>query len=170
MEFRIAMESDIDNIMDIIKQAQDFLKNQGIDQWQDNYPNYETIKNDIKNNNCYVLLKDNTIVGTVAAIFGEEKTYKNIYNGKWISDKEYLTIHRLAISSNYRRLGLSYLILRKIEELCIHKNIYSIKVDTHEENIPMQIFLKKAGFQYCGIIYLENDDKRIAFEKILDKQ
>lgn len=169
MEFRLAVESDVDNIMDIIQQAQDYLKNQGIDQWQDNYPNYETIKNDIKYNNCYVLLNDKLIVGTVAAIFGEEKTYKNIYNGKWLSDKEYLTIHRLAISFNYRRLGLSSVILSKIEELCIGKNVYSIKVDTHEENIPMQNFLRKAGFQYCGIIYLENGNKRIAFEKIIDK-
>ena len=55
MEFRTAVESDIDNIMDIIKQAQDYLKNQGIDQWQNYYPNPDTIKNDIKNNNCYVL-------------------------------------------------------------------------------------------------------------------
>ncbi|WP_077369933.1 GNAT family N-acetyltransferase [Anaerosalibacter sp. Marseille-P3206] len=170
MEFRLAVESDVDNIMDIIKQAQNYLKNQGIDQWQDNYPNYETIKNDIKNNNCYVLLKDNTIVGTVAAIFGEEITYKNIYNGEWLSDKEYVTIHRLAISSDYKGLGLSSIILNKIEELCISKNIYSIRVDTHEKNLSMQNFLRKAGFQYCGIIYLENDDKRIAFEKIIDKQ
>ncbi|WP_159436164.1 hypothetical protein [Anaerosalibacter sp. Marseille-P3206] len=40
-------------------------------------------------------------------------------------------------------------------------------VESHKENIPMQNFLKKAGFQYCGIIYLENSDKRIAFEKII---
>ena len=168
MEFRKAMESDMDNIMDIIKQVQEYLKSQGTDQWQDNYPNYETINNDIKNSNGYVLLKDNIIVGTVAAILGEEKTYRDIYDGKWISNKEYLTIHRLAIDSNYRGQGLSSLILSNIEELCIHKVIHSIMVDTHEKNISMQKFLKKNGFQYCGLIYLENKDKRIAFEKIID--
>jgi hypothetical protein len=62
MKFRKAVESDIDNIMCIIKQAQDYFKSQKIDQWQNNYPNYEIIKNDIKNNNGYVLLKDNIIV------------------------------------------------------------------------------------------------------------
>ena len=167
MKFRLAVESDIDNIMNIIQQAQEYFKNQGIDQWQNNYPNYETIKNDIKNNNGYVLLKNNTVVGTVAAIFGEEKTYKNIYNGQWISNNEYLTIHRLAVNSNYKGLGLSSIILNNIEEICTHKNIFSIRADTHEENISMQKFLKKNGFKYCGIIYLENKDKRIAFEKII---
>jgi ribosomal protein S18 acetylase RimI-like enzyme len=167
MKFRLAIESDIDSIMNIIKQAQEYFKSQGIDQWQNNYPNYETIKNDIKNNNGYVLLKNNNIVGTVAAIIGEEKTYKDIYNGKWISNKEYLTIHRLAIDSNYKGLGLSSVILKNIEEICKNKDIFSIRVDTHEENISMQKFLKKNEFQYCGIIYLENKDKRIAFEKII---
>ena len=87
MEFRKAIESDTDDIMDIIKQAQNYLKKQGVDQWQNNYPNYDTIKNDIRNGNGYVLLNDNAIVGTVAAILGEEKTYKNIYDGKWISNE-----------------------------------------------------------------------------------
>ena len=37
MEFRKAKESDIDSIMNIIKQAQDYFKEAGIDQWQSNY-------------------------------------------------------------------------------------------------------------------------------------
>ena len=33
-----------------------------------------------------------------------------------------------------------------------------------EKNIPM---LEKNGFQYCGIIYLENGDERVAYEKVI---
>lgn len=167
MKFRKAVESDVDNIMCIIKQAQDYFKSQKIDQWQNNYPNYEIIRDDIRNNNGYVLSKDNTIVGTVAIVFGEEKDYKDIYNGQWISDNDYLTIHRLAVASNYKGLGLSSIILNNIEDICMQKGIFSIRVDTHEENIPMQRFLGKSGFQYCGIVYLEDGGKRIAFEKII---
>ena len=35
------------------------------------------------------------------------------------------------------------------------------------EDIPMQNLLKKNGFSYCGVIYLEDGGKRIAFEKII---
>ena len=55
--------------MKILKQAQNYLREQGIDQWQNNYPNKWVIKKDIDNNNSYVLLKDNIIIGTVAVIF-----------------------------------------------------------------------------------------------------
>ena len=166
MEFRKAVESDIEDIMNIINKAQCYLKELGIDQWQNNYPNYDVIKEDISNNNSYVLLKDNIIIGTVAVIFNGEKTYDTIYNGQWLSDGEYATIHRLAVDSNYRGLGISSIILENIEKMCIENNINSIKVDTHRGNLPMQKFLQKHGFLYCGIIYLEDGNERIAYEKI----
>ena len=166
MKFRKAVESDIEDIMNIINKAQCYLKELEIDQWQNNYPNYDVIKEDINNNNSYVLLKDNIIIGTVAVIFNGEKTYDTIYNGQWLSDGEYATIHRLAVDSNYRGLGISSIILENIKKMCIENNINSIKVDTHSGNLPMQKFLQKHGFIRCGIIYLEDGNERIAFEKM----
>ena len=167
MQFRKSNEADVNSIMDIIKQAQDYLGEQGIDQWQDNYPNSEIINNDINNKNSYVLLKDNTVVGTVAVVFDRDKSYEKIYEGKWLSDDEYAAIHRIAIGSESKGLGLASVILENIEEICFSRGIHSIKVDTHEENLSMQKFLMKNGFQYCGIVYLDDKIKRIAFEKMI---
>lgn len=61
MEFRNSTKQDINRIMDIIKQAQAYFKEQGINQWQNNYPNTEVISKDIDSENSYVLLKDNNI-------------------------------------------------------------------------------------------------------------
>lgn len=167
MKFRKAIESDINSIMNIIKQGQDYFKEHGINQWQDNYPNFEIVRNDIANKNGFVLLKDENIVGTVAVSFEGEKTYNSIYNGKWLSNSEYAVIHRIAVDSNYKGLGLSSLIMKNIEEICLNKGVHSIKVDTHKDNLSMQKMLQKNGFKYCGIIYLEDKSERIAFEKIL---
>lgn len=73
MEFRKAVESDINSIMRIIKQAQDYFKEQGINQWQNNYPNLETIRNDISKGYGYVLINDGKIVGTVSVSFDGKK-------------------------------------------------------------------------------------------------
>jgi GNAT superfamily N-acetyltransferase len=167
MEFRRAFEEDINSIMNIIRQAQEYFREQGINQWQNNYPNFETIRNDINNNNSYVLLQDNIIVGTAAIIFDGDKNYDVIYHGTWISDNKYAAIHRIAVDSVNKGLGLASLILKHVEEMCLDMGIHSIRVDTHEENMSMQKFLNKNGFQYCGIIYLADKSKRIAFEKIL---
>ncbi|NMA67428.1 MAG: GNAT family N-acetyltransferase [Clostridiaceae bacterium] len=167
MEFRKAVEADIHRIMEIINQAKDYLKSNGIDQWQDGYPNPEIIKSDIKNNYGYVLVYNKEIIATVAVSFDGEKTYEKIYNGKWITDDRYAVVHRLAVDNKYKGQGLSSIILNNIEKLCLNNGVYSIKVDTHEENLSMQRLLKKNNFIYCGTIYLENRSKRLAYEKVL---
>jgi ribosomal protein S18 acetylase RimI-like enzyme len=169
MIFRKATLGDIHDIMNIIVKAQTYFREQGIDQWQNGYPNDQIIKDDINDGNSYVLLVNDIILGTAAILFGIEKTYEVIYNGKWLSDGEYATLHRIAIDSNFWGLGLASTILRKAEKLCIENNINSLRVDTHEDNLPMQGLLKKNGYNYCGIIYLEDGSKRLAYEKMWER-
>ena len=167
MEFRKSTKSDITKIMDIVKQAQAYFKEQNIDQWQNNYPNEEVINNDIENGESYVMLENGNIIATTVISFTKETSYENILDGKWITNGDYGVIHRIAVDNTQKGKGLSHKIIKYAEEVCKQNNIHSIKVDTHEENIPMQNLLKKNGFKYCGIIYLEDGGKRVAFEKTL---
>ncbi len=170
MEFRKAIYRDIHSIMDIIREAQIYFKEQGIDQWQNNYPNIETIQRDIDNQNGYVLVEDHKVVGTVAVVFDGDTNYESIYQGDWLSKQKYVTIHRIAIASRYKGKRFSSIILKEIEKMSLNKGIYSIKVDTHKENQSMRKFLQKNGFQYCGIVYLEDHSERVAYEKIVQKR
>ena len=55
-----------------------------------------------------------------------------------------------------------------VVDFCINecfKVFPNLKIDTHRDNIPMQKVLKRNGFCYCGIIYLESGDERLAFQK-----
>lgn len=167
MEFRQASERDVPQIMDIIKQAQRYFKEQGIDQWQGDYPNEETIQKDIAHQHGYVLVKDNHLVATVAVSFDGEKNYETIYNGTWLSNQPYAVIHRLAIDNDMKGKGLSSVMLAHIVEMCRQKGINSIKVDTHEENASMQKLLEKNQFHYCGIIHVSDGSERVAFEKLV---
>lgn len=167
--FRKSTLSDVKKIMEIIKQAQESLKELGIDQWQDNYPNSKVIENDINNDCSYILKKNNEIISTIAISFDGEENYENISEGEWItgSNSKYAVIHRVAASNSVRGSGIANKLFKYAENLCKENNIPSVKIDTHEGNIPMQKFLNKNGYKYCGVIYLENGDKRVAFEKVL---
>lgn len=167
MDLIKAKESDINEIMDIIKIAQEHFKSEGIDQWQNNYPNHEVIKKDIDNNNSYILKENEKTLGTTAVIFDGDENYNTIYDGEWLSLGEYTVIHRMAIDFNQRGTGLASIFLKEIEKLSKDRGIYSMKVDTHRENIPMQKLLLKNEYKECGIIYLEDKAERIAFEKLL---
>lgn len=167
MEFRKSTEADIDEIMKIINQAQQYLKGQNIDQWQNNYPNIQVIKQDILDESSYVLTEGDLIIGTVCISFDGERTYDKIYEGQWKSNQDYAVIHRIAIRDEYKGRGYSGYIIKKAEEMCLKRNVHSIRVDTHKDNISMQKLLAKQGFEYCGLIYLGDGSPRIAFEKLV---
>ena len=167
MEFRKAVPSDLTRIMEIIKDAQLYLKELGIDQWQNQYPSEETILTDMQNGHGYVLLDEENIIATVAISFDGEPTYEHIYGGAWLSNQDYAVIHRLAVRKTSKGNGLSTDIMKLTEELCKECSITSIKIDTHEQNLGMQHILKKIGYTYCGVIYVEDGTKRLAYEKLL---
>ena len=170
MLLRNSKETDIEYILNILEDAKLFLKNNGVDQWQNGYPNKDVILEDIKNNESYVLECENEIIGTTVLSFRGDNNYNKIYEGKWITEKEkYAVVHRIAIKkdSSIKNIGMN--IMKFIENKCIENNINSIKIDTHENNRNMQNLLEKLNYKYCGIIYLEDGSKRIAFEKILNK-
>lgn len=167
IEILKAKISDMDEIMNIIKVAQEDFKSKGIDQWQNNYPNHEIIREDIEKNNSYVFKERGNMIGTTAIIFDGEKDYNTIYDGDWLSYGDYAVIHRMAIDFKYRGGGLALEMMKKIEDMSRDKRVYSIKVDTHRKNIPMIRLLLKNTYKECGWIYLEDGNKRIAFEKLL---
>ena len=167
MIFRKSVKEDIENIMNIINQAKRYFKENKIDQWQNGYPNEETIQNDIKNNNSYVLESDNKIIATAMVSFDEDITYKNIFEGQWLSNRKYVVIHRIAVDEKIKGNGVAAKIIKFVEDLCKDNEANSIRIDTHKDNISMQRLIEKNGFKYCGVIYLEDGSKRIAFEKQL---
>ena len=160
--------SDISNILKIFEEAKAYIKSQGFDQWQnEDYPNEEIIQDDISNEASFILCDDDKLLGYMALLFDKEQSYSTISNGKWISDFDYATIHRLAISNDGRGQNLSKLFFEFAEKNCIEKNISSLRIDTHEKNISMKTILKNRKYKYCGIITLENGEKRMAYEKLV---
>lgn len=168
MNFRLAKNEDLNRIMEIIEDARKFLKDSNIDQWQDGYPNKEIIKEDIKNNGGYILVEGENIIAYVFISFGIDEDYKNI-DGKWLTNDKYATIHRMAIDRKYRGKGIGSRIFDFAEELSYENNIFSIKIDTDNDNELMKHLINKKNYTYCGIIQFNNTEK-IAFEKILTKK
>lgn len=167
MEIRHSTYNDIESIMNIIKQAQAYFKSKGIDQWQNNYPNPSVIENDINLDESYVILMNQKIVGTYVLSFRNESTYDIIYDGNWLTLDKYAVIHRIAFNQSIKGQGLSKNVLDYIYTQCINNEIYSIKIDTHEDNSIMRKMLVSNGFIHCGTILLRDGNKRLAYEKRL---
>lgn len=163
---RHSMQVDIPVIMEIISLAQKYFSKQGIDQWQNGYPNTGVISNDVSNRNSYVLLQDEQILATAVIIFDPDPNYTHI-DGRWITENPYAVIHRIAVRPECKGRNMAGWIIEKVEQMCTEKGFTSIRIDTHQENRSMQQVALKSGFLYCGIIKVADGSPRLAYEKVL---
>lgn len=168
MMIRKSTASDLLQIMKIIHQAQQYFGSQGIDQWQNGYPNEHSILHDIETGSSYVFIEDDRILATFCLSFDGEETYERIYEGQWLSNAPYGVIHRIAVEAHQKGRGIAAQILSYAQTSCKEHEVASMKIDTHQDNHSMQKMLGKNGFQYCGIIYLKDGSKRVAYEWMID--
>ena len=108
---------------------------------------------------CFSAVDEGEVVAVFYFAGGPDPTYGTIYDGEWISDEPYAVIHRVAVKHHGR--GIIDFIFSECFNAAGH-----LRIDTHRDNLPMQKVLKRAGFEYCGIIHLESGAERMAFEKI----
>ena len=164
MNFREAKKEDIESILEVISHAKEYMKKNNSTQWNENYPNKETIINDIENSIGYVLIVENLIRGYIVVDFSDDEIYKNI-KGKWKTFGNYASIHRCAIHKELRGQGYGSELFKFAEKLALSKNIRSVRVDTAPENETMKHLFNKNGYEYCGTVFI--DGEKIAYEKLL---
>jgi GNAT superfamily N-acetyltransferase len=167
MVLRKAFYAELPVIWDILQQAIEQRRKDGSEQWQNGYPNMQTIKDDISNGCAYVLTDDHIIIAYAAIIFGVEPAYNDI-KGKWLTSGDYVFIHRVAVSDAVKRKGVATKLFKMTEDLCIKQKVYSIKVDTNFDNVPMLKILDNLRYTYCGEIFLGSASRK-AFEKVLSR-
>jgi GNAT superfamily N-acetyltransferase len=165
MNLRKATPSEIPAIWEILQQAIERRKQDGSQQWQDGYPNEQSIHNDLSNGSAYVLTENDQILAYAAIIFDVEPAYNDI-QGKWLTNDEYVVVHRVATSNEAIGKGIATQLFKLIEDLALDSKVYSIKVDTNFDNLPMLKILDKLGYTYCGEVFFRGSARK-AFEKVL---
>ncbi len=170
MEFIIAKEEHIDEMMKITEDAKSQLKNLGLDQWQKGYPSREVWENDAKAGCTYLAVEDEKILGIFAFQTTPDASYYKI-DGAWKSNGEYASMHRVCVADDAKGKGVAGKMFAHGFALAKKLGFPAMRIDTHPGNIPMQRALLKSGFEVCGEILLvggcEDGDLRIAFEKLL---
>ena len=165
MKLRKANISEVTTIWEILQQAIEQRREDGSEQWQNGYPNPQTVFDDITAGYGYVVTDDDLVIAYAAIIFGVEPAYNGIV-GQWLTNGDYVVVHRIATSNSVKRQGVATKLLQLIEDLAIGHNVFSIRVDTNFDNIPMLKIVERLGYSYCGEVFYEGAPRK-AFEKML---
>lgn len=158
MIIRNAVLEDMEQIMEVYLHAKEYMVSSGNpNQWINGYPAREVIEKDINRQQFYVCEENGQIHGAFMFFIGEEPTYQIIENGSWKNEEPYGTIHRLGSDGKYKG------IFQECLAFCREKHA-NLRADTHHDNKTMQHLLEKHGFERCGIVYMKDGSKRIAYQ------
>ncbi len=164
MKIRKATVAEFDSIMTIYTDAREYMRESGNKtQWSGGYPSEGLVRADIDAGDLYVVTEDGDPARLLGVFYyreGNDPTYEKIYEGCWQNEDPYGVIHRIAVAKDSHGRGVAAFCFSYGFSLC--KNL---KIDTHRDNLPMQRSLLKNGFLPCGVIYLENGEERLAFQK-----
>ena len=155
---RQATLGDLSEISAIFEDAKKVLSNDGSSQWQNGSPSIENFKKDIEDGCCYVLIVDEEVAGMASLIEGPDKNYQRIDSGEWKNKSDdYIAIHRVAISSKYQGMHLNDTLFACLLTVIETKGFKHVRIDTHTKNQRLQHIADKFGFEYRGIIYIEDE-------------
>ncbi|MCG2417391.1 GNAT family N-acetyltransferase [Aequorivita sp. F47161] len=149
--------SQIDQILAVTNACANHMKNLGIFQWNENYPNAETFINDIEHEELYVYISEKMIVGCIVISTKMDEVYKSV---NWLTPtSNHYYIHRLAVHPNQQGKGIARSLMDFAENLAIKNKIVSIRLDTFSQNSRNQKFYEARGYTRLGDIYFPNQSE-----------
>ncbi len=170
LSLQLATEADIPLIMEFIAQAKQHLKDQGIDQWQDGYPNQDSIVADINAHKGFLAISEqptgNTAIGYLCIDFDGEPAYDTLHDGNWHTNAPYAVVHRFTIGDSYKGKGLACAVFALVDDYCKAHGIAAFRIDTALENFKMQHLILKSSFALCGTVRY-GESPRLAYDKII---
>ena len=167
MTIRQATEKDFSAMQALFAGARERMRSGGNpDQWGERKPYPDDTHEDISLGRAYLLVDPDgaageRILGTFVFYVGEDPNYRQI-DGAWLDDAPYGVIHRIA--GDGRTKGILKAAVEFARERSAILRAASLRIDTHERNLPMRHLLQKYGFQECGVIRLADGSPRLAYQ------
>lgn len=148
---RKAKPSEIDKIITITKACATKMTAEGIFQWDDAYPNKEAFLKDVRRDELYVLVAEETIQGCITISLEKDEEYNTI---DWLTeDDKNFYIHRLAVHPDFQHQGNAKKLMDFAETFAKQHHALSVRLDTFSENYRNQRFYEARGYQKLGDVY-----------------
>ncbi|MDM1397749.1 GNAT family N-acetyltransferase [Myroides odoratimimus] len=141
--------TDLPQTLQVLEEVKQYMLSQGIDQWDESYPNVDTIATDIEKKQAYTYVEQ----GEVLAYMVLNEEYDVEYNDlHWTSPVPFIVIHRLFVSPKTQGKGISSKMILFAEQYAKDNNYASIRFDAYTLNTTANAVYTKKGYQLVGTV------------------
>ncbi len=149
MLIRKAKQNEINKIMNIIKKAVSNMISQGIEQWDDIYPNEEVIKRDLYEESLYVYYEE-MVKGIIVLNEHQDDEYETV---EWkMQYGRPMVIHRLCIDPDYQGIGIAKAMIDFAEGFAVNNKYDSIRLDAFVYNNKACRLYEGKGYKRVGVV------------------
>ena len=161
-----AQNCDIAVIASVLRECVRHMTAQGSDQWDDVYPNTESVAEDVRSRSAYMAMDDSACIGAITLNEVQEPEYRSIL---WLTDSpRVLVVHRLAVRPELQGRGIAGRLMDFAEDFAVANGYASIRLDAYTGNPRALALYDSRGYVRTGQVYFP---RRIlpfyCYEKVL---
>lgn len=163
-EFRLLQPSELPELMLLYQEAIRWMCAQGIDQWDELYPDYDTLFLDIQKKEMYGLFDKGQLVAAVVLNEEQGEEYQGV---DWQLRFDRIgVIHQLCVGAGHQGRGYGRKIVWLAEQEFRRLGYQCIRLDAFPQNPPAMRLYDNLGYCQCGSIRLRKGIFA-CFEKVL---
>jgi GNAT superfamily N-acetyltransferase len=144
---------EIDNIVALTRACGQHMRDNGIDQWDADYPNRAVIAQDIDTETLFTYRTGNEILGIVVLNETQDVEYAQIPWSTSETDRN-IVVHRLAVRPDQQRMGIGRKLMDFAEQWARDNQYDAIRLDTFSQNPRNQRFYLNRGYTDLGAVFL----------------
>lgn len=166
MKIRLGYPEELDVVHAIVKAATHHMDAQGIPQWDEIYPDRETLSKDIERQELHIIEVEDRIAGIIVLNEDQSPEYAAL---QWMYPGRALVVHRLTIDPAYQRKGLATRLMDFAEETATNKGYDCIRLDAFIRNPAACALYETRGYRRAGKVHFRKGEF-YCYEKALKGQ
>lgn len=151
MRIELADEGTIPRVMEIFSRCIYSMREQGIYQWDEIYPDLESVVEDARSQSLFVARQDERCVGSVCLNRNAPEQYRSV---SWsYPSMSALVVHRLCVDPQWQRQGVARQLMDFAEQFAQLEGYAIIRLDAYLGNPTAIQLYERRGYQRMGEVH-----------------
>ena len=159
---------EIDAILSLTRACGKHMREHGIDQWDENYPDRASLLHDVNTETLFAYREGDEVLGIVVLNESQDEEYSEINWSTSDTDKN-IVVHRLAVRPDQQGKGIARMLMDFAEKWAKSHKYDAIRLDTFSQNPRNQRFYRNRGYTDLGSVFLKykKDHPYYCYEMLL---
>lgn len=150
MVIELASPNAVPHVVEVLRRCTQSMIEQGIYQWDDLYPNVQSVYDDAESRSLFVAWEGEVCVGSVCLNECEPDEYRLV---PWQCDSSHVLVaHRLCVDPAWQGHGIAHQLMNFIERLARTEGYKCIHLDAYLGNPRALRLYERRGYQRVGTV------------------